>query len=88
MFAAKRETRCVESSKAASGRCHLTKSDCQGIPLTVASKYTAGSILDDVNKRVSRFAANIPLIQADLCRCLLSTWPERAYISRDIRLYE
>ena len=35
---------------------------------------------EDVNKRVSRLAANIPLIRADLCPLSFVDVPERAYI--------
>src|SRR5207244_6529431 len=36
---------------------------------------------EDVNKRVSRLAATIPLIQADLCPLSYVDVPERAYLS-------
>jgi hypothetical protein len=43
---------------------------------------------EDVNKRVSRLAANIPLIQADLCPLSFVDVPERAYISGTLGVYE
>jgi len=43
---------------------------------------------EDVNKRVSRLAANIPLIQADLCPLSFVHVPERAYISGMLGVYE
>ena len=43
---------------------------------------------EDVNKRVSRFAANIPLIQANLCPLSFVDMPERAYIDGVSAIYE
>lgn len=43
---------------------------------------------EDVNKRVSRLAANIPLIAADLCPLSFVDVPERAYISGTLGVYE
>ncbi len=43
---------------------------------------------EDVNKRVSRLAANIPLIRADLCPLSFVDVPERAYIAGNLGLYE
>lgn len=43
---------------------------------------------EDVNKRVSRLAANIPLIRADLCPLSFVDVPERAYIAGTIGMYE
>ncbi len=43
---------------------------------------------EDVNKRVSRFAANIPLIQANLCPLSFVDMPERAYIDGVLAIYE
>jgi len=43
---------------------------------------------EDVNKRVSRRAANIPLIRADLCPLAFVDVPERAYIAGTIGVYE
>jgi len=43
---------------------------------------------EDVNKRVSRLAANIPLIRADLCPLSFVDVPERAYIGGTLGVYE
>lgn len=43
---------------------------------------------EDVNKRVSRLAANIPLIHADLCPLSFVDVPERAYIAGTLGIYE
>ena len=43
---------------------------------------------EDVNKRVSRLAANIPLIRADLCPLSFVDVPERAYIAGTTGVYE
>lgn len=43
---------------------------------------------EDVNKRVSRLAANIPLIRADLCPLSFVDVPERAYIAGTMGVYE
>ncbi|HTY49214.1 MAG TPA: Fic family protein, partial [Steroidobacteraceae bacterium] len=43
---------------------------------------------EDVNKRVSRLAANIPLIRADLCPLSFVDVPERAYITGTLGVYE
>jgi len=43
---------------------------------------------EDVNKRVSRVAANIPLIRADLCPLSFVDVPERAYIAGTLGVYE
>lgn len=43
---------------------------------------------EDVNKRVSRLAANIPLIRADLCPLSFVDVPERAYIAGTRGVYE
>ena len=43
---------------------------------------------EDVNKRVSRLAANISLIRADLCPLSFVDVPERAYIAGTIGVYE
>ena len=43
---------------------------------------------DDVNKRVSRLAANIPLIKSDLCPLSFVDVPERAYIAGTLGVYE
>src|SRR5271169_4613784 len=43
---------------------------------------------EDVNKRVSRLTANIPLIRADLCPLSFVDVPERAYIAGNLGLYE
>ena len=43
---------------------------------------------EDVNKRVSRLAANIPLIRADLCPMSFVDVPERAYITGTMGVYE
>ena len=43
---------------------------------------------EDVNKRVSRLAANIPLIRADLCPLSFVDVPERAYIAGNLGVYE
>ena len=43
---------------------------------------------EDVNKRVSRLAANIPLIQSNLCPLSFVDVPERAYVSAISSIYE
>jgi Fic family protein len=43
---------------------------------------------EDVNKRVSRLAANIPLIRFNLCPLSFIDVPERAYIDAMIGVYE
>ncbi len=43
---------------------------------------------EDVNERVSRLAANIPLIRADLCPLSFVDVPERAYIAGTLAVYE
>src|SRR5215469_4275993 len=43
---------------------------------------------EDVNKRVSRLAANIPLISRDLCPLSFVDVPERAYVSATLGVYE
>ncbi|MDB6085471.1 MAG: cell division protein Fic [Gammaproteobacteria bacterium] len=43
---------------------------------------------EDVNKRVSRLAANIPLIKNDLCPLSFVDVPEAAYISGNLGVYE
>jgi len=43
---------------------------------------------DDVNKRVSRLAANIPLIRSKLCPLSFVDVPERAYIDGILGVYE
>ena len=43
---------------------------------------------EDVNKRVSRLAANIPLIRHNLCPLSFIDVPERAYIDAMLGVYE
>ena len=43
---------------------------------------------EDVNKRVSRLAANIPLIRGNLCPLSFVDMPERAYIDGVLAIYE
>ncbi len=43
---------------------------------------------EDVNKRVSRLAANIPLIRGNLCPLSFVDVPERAYIDGVLGIYE
>jgi len=43
---------------------------------------------EDVNKRVSRLAANIPLINGNLCPLSFVDVPERAYIAGTLGVYE
>lgn len=43
---------------------------------------------EDVNKRVSRLAANIPLIRGNLCPLSFVDVPDRAYIDGTIAVYE
>ena len=43
---------------------------------------------EDVNKRVSRLAANLPLIQQNLCPLSFVDVPERAYIDAILGVYE
>jgi len=42
----------------------------------------------DVNKRVSRLAANIPFIKANLCPLSFVDVPERAYVEGTLAIYE
>ena len=42
----------------------------------------------DVNKRVSRLAANIPFIKANLCPLSFIDVPERAYVEGTLAIYE
>ena len=43
---------------------------------------------EDVNKRVSRLAANIPLIRGNLCPLSFVDVPERAYVDGVLAIYE
>lgn len=43
---------------------------------------------EDVNKRVSRLAANIPFIKASLCPLSFVDVPERAYVEGTLAIYE
>lgn len=43
---------------------------------------------EDVNKRVSRLAANIPLIRNNLCPLSFVDVPERAYVEGTLAIYE
>ena len=43
---------------------------------------------EDVNKRVSRLAANIPLVKANLCPLSFVEVPERAYVEGLLGIYE
>lgn len=43
---------------------------------------------EDVNKRVSRLAANIPLIRGNLCPLSFVDVPDRAYIDGTVAVYE
>jgi len=43
---------------------------------------------EDVNKRVSRLAANIPLIRSNLCPLSFVDVPERAYVEGTLAVYE
>ncbi len=43
---------------------------------------------EDVNKRVSRLAANIPLVRGNLCPLSFVDVPERAYIDGVLAIYE
>lgn len=43
---------------------------------------------EDVNKRVSRLAANIPLIKANLCPLTFIDVPQRAYVDAMLGVYE
>jgi len=43
---------------------------------------------EDVNKRVSRLAANIPLVRGNLCPMSFVDVPERAYIDGVLAVYE
>ena len=43
---------------------------------------------EDVNKRVSRLAANIPLIRGNLCPVSFVDVPERAYVDGVLAIYE
>lgn len=43
---------------------------------------------EDVNKRVSRLAANIPLIRGNLCPLSFVDVPDRAYIDATVAVYE
>lgn len=50
--------------------------------------FTYLQSFEDVNKRVSRLAANIPLIQENLCPLSFVDVPERAYIDGVLAIYE
>lgn len=43
---------------------------------------------EDVNKRVSRLAANIPLVRGNLCPLSFVDVPERAYVAAYLSVYE
>ncbi len=43
---------------------------------------------EDVNKRVSRLAANVPLIKANLCPLSFIDVPESAYVAGTLAIYE
>jgi DNA-binding Lrp family transcriptional regulator len=43
---------------------------------------------EDVNKRVSRLAANIPLVRGNLCPLSFVDVPERAYVAAYLSIYE
>jgi hypothetical protein len=43
---------------------------------------------EDVNKRVARLAANLPLVRGDLCPLSFVDVPERAYVAGYLALYE
>jgi Fic family protein len=43
---------------------------------------------EDVNKRVSRLAANIPLVRGNLCPLSFVDVPERAYVDGLLAVYE
>jgi len=43
---------------------------------------------EDVNKRVSRLAANIPLVQRNLCPLSFVEVPQRAYVEGTLGVYE
>jgi len=43
---------------------------------------------EDVNKRVSRLAANIPLIRSNLCPLSFVDVPEKAYVNATLAVYE
>lgn len=43
---------------------------------------------EDVNKRVSRLAANIPLIKHNLCPLSFVDVPQQAYISAMLAVHE
>ena len=43
---------------------------------------------EDVNKRVSRLAANIPFIKGNLCQLSFVDVPERAYVEGTLAVYE
>ena len=43
---------------------------------------------EDVNKRVSRLAANVPLIRSNLCPLSFVDVPERAYVAAVLGVYE
>ena len=43
---------------------------------------------EDVNKRVSRLAANIPLLKPNLCPLSFVDVPERAYVEGTLAVYE
>lgn len=43
---------------------------------------------EDVNKRVSRLAANIPLIRSDFCPLSFLDVPEKAYVAGYLSIYE
>ncbi len=58
----------------------------QGFFALVHLAYLQG--FEDVNKRVSRLAANIPLIRKNLCPLSFVDVPERAYIDGVLGIYE
>lgn len=58
----------------------------QGFFALVHLAYLQG--FEDVNKRVSRLAANIPLIRSNLCPLSFVDVPERAYIDGVLGVYE
>lgn len=58
----------------------------QALFVLVHLAYLQG--FEDVNKRVSRLAANIPLIRGNLCPLSFVDVPERAYIDGVLAIYE
>lgn len=58
----------------------------QAFVVLVHLAYLQG--FEDVNKRVSRLAANIPLIRGNLCPLSFVDVPERAYIDGVLGIYE